>query len=335
MGTAAIRSSGAGPGGSVEMSLFRRVFLPNAVVLLVASFVLVLSPATISSPVAAHEVVTLLSGLAAMLLVNVALMRRAFAPLGRLTEVMRRVDPLEPGRRIEAASNVAEVNALTGAFNEMLDRVEHERRDSALRSLSSQEADRRRFARELHDELGQVLTALGLQLERAAREAPEDAARELREARATAGSALEEVRRIVRELRPEALDDLGLVSSLAALATSFSRWAGMEVDLELDRDAPGLDPDAELVFYRVAQESLTNAARHSGSDRVSVRLDGVRGRHRMSIRDRGAGAPQAAFEGSGIRGMRERALAIGADLSIRSAPGRGTEIVLSLEQGPQ
>lgn len=315
-----------------RLSLFRRVFVPNALVLVIACLLLILSPVTVSSPVALHEALTLTLGIVAMLLANLFLMRRAFGPLERLTGLMRRIDPLEPGRRIETAGDT-EVVELTRAFNEMLDRLEEERRESALRTLTAQESDRRRLAHELHDELGQVLTALVLRLRRTARDAPPHLRPELADAQETARSALEDVRQIVRQLRPEALDDLGLVSAVAALSSGFSQRTGLRVDLDLDRAVPSLGPEAELVVYRVTQESLTNAARHSGSEYVSVQLKGFGDGAELTVQDRGSGAAPESLRGSGIRGMRERALAVGADLAIASQPGAGTEVRLRVPAG--
>jgi two-component system sensor histidine kinase UhpB len=309
------------------MSLFRRVFVPNALVLVIACLLLILSPATVSSPVAAHEALTLVGGLAALLLVNLFFMRRAFGPLERLTGLMGRIDPLDPGRRVDTDHGAAEVMEAARAFNDMLDRLEQERRESALRTLTAQEFDRRRLARELHDELGQVLTALVLRLKRSAQAAPDALRPDLLDAQATARSALDDVRRIVKELRPEALDDLGLVSAVAALSAGFSKRTGVHVDLDLERGMAVLPPESELVVYRVAQESLTNAARHSGSERVSLQLRSGQRDTELTIHDHGCGST-AALQGSGIRGMRERALAVGAELSIVSEPGTGTEVQL-------
>jgi two-component system sensor histidine kinase UhpB len=309
-----------------NMSLFRRVFVPNAFVLVAACLLLILSPVTVSSPVALHEALTLFGGLAALLLVNLFLMRRAFGPLERLTGMMGRIDPLDPGRRVATDEGAAEVVEAGRAFNEMLDRLEQERRESALRTLTAQEADRRRFARELHDELGQVLTALVLRLKRSAEAAPDGLRPDLIDAQDTARVALDDVRRIVKELRPEALDDLGLASAVAALGAGFSKLTGVRVDLDLDRELGVLPPETELVVYRVAQESLTNAARHSGSELVSVRLHSNGTGTELEVRDRGRGAE--SVDGSGIRGMRERALAIGAELAIESKPGAGTAVRL-------
>jgi two-component system sensor histidine kinase UhpB len=308
------------------MSLFRRVFVPNAFVLVSACLLLIVTPATVSSPIAMHEALTLFGGLAALLLVNLLLMRRAFGPLERLTRVMGRIDPLDPGRRVGTNEGAAEVVAAGRAFNDMLDRLEQERRESALRTLSAQETDRRRFARELHDELGQVLTALVLQLKRSAQVAPDELRPDLTDAQDTARVALDDVRRIVKELRPEALDDLGLVSAVAALSAGFSKRTGVRVELDLERDLAAMQPEAELVVYRVAQESLTNAARHSGSDRVQVRLRSVADGTELQVQDDGCGA--TGGRGSGIRGMRERALAVGAELAIEAEPGAGTAVRL-------
>ena len=171
------------------------------------TLVLVVSPLTVSFPIALVELVALGGGLVAMLVLNLALLRRTFRPLGRLTTVMRGIDPLRPGERATVDEADPEVAELTAAFNDMLGRLEVERRDSARRALAAQEGERRRIARELHDEVGQALTAVILQLDRAGRRRGSDGVAEARE---SVRSSLEEVRGIARRLRPEALDDLGL-----------------------------------------------------------------------------------------------------------------------------
>ena len=135
---------------------------------------------------------------------------------------MHQVDPLAPGQRIDATSGDEEVVALAEAFNEMLDRLEGERRDSGRRALAAQEAERRRIARELHDEIGQLLTGLILRGETLARRAPEELRADVVGLREGAREAAEEVRLIARRLRPEALDELGLQSALLALCTSVA-----------------------------------------------------------------------------------------------------------------
>jgi two-component system, NarL family, sensor histidine kinase UhpB len=310
------------------VSLLWRIFLGNAAVLLVATLALVVSPATVSFPVAATEAVVLASGLAVMLAVNYLLLRRAVGPLQRLAGTMRAVDPLAPGRRSELPKASGEVADLAGAFDEMLDRVEHERRDSARRALAAQEDERRRIARELHDEVGQALTAVVLQLDRAQAGTEGDVAARMREAREAARATLEEVRAIARNLRPEALDDLGLAAALRQLSAEAER-AGAIVKRRIEPDLE-LSPEAEVVVYRVAQEAITNALRHSGAERIELTLerDGAGGAE-LRVADDGGGLDGAA-DGSGLRGMRERALLAGGVLELGTRPGGGALVTLRL-----
>ena len=141
-------------------TLFRRLFLTYVAVVGLAVAVLVLAPITVSVPTALAELAVILGGFAVTLVLFHAFLRRALAPLQTLTDVMHQIDPLAPGQRIDATTGDEEVVALAEAFNEMLDRLEGERRDSGRRALAAQEAERRRIARELHDEIGQLLTGL-------------------------------------------------------------------------------------------------------------------------------------------------------------------------------
>jgi two-component system sensor histidine kinase UhpB len=301
------------------MPLLWRAFAINATVLTVATVALVVSPVTVSSPVALTELVVLAAGLVALLVVNLALLRRVFAPLGRLTRFMREVDPLRPGSRVPAADADPQIAELTATFNDMIERVEDERRESALRALAAQEGERRRIALELHDEVGQALTAAMLRLDAAAVEEAREGLRE----------ALEEVREIARRLRPEALDDLGLRNALRALVAAMARSARLDVTPQIDPSLPQLSAAQELVVYRVAQEALTNAVRHADAATIRFALTSTDGEVVLAIEDDGRGFdPGSASEGSGIRGMRERALLVRGHLDVGAAPGRGTAVRL-------
>jgi two-component system sensor histidine kinase UhpB len=311
--------------------LLWRVFATNAAVLTAATLLLVLTPATVSFPIALAELFVLVGGLGAMLALDLALLRRAFGPLRRLTATMRRVDPLRPGGRAVVATSDPDVAELTEAFNEMLDRLERERRDSARRALSAQEGERRRVARELHDEVGQVLTAVVLQLDRLQRGVGDQQRQGVEEAREAVRGGLDEVRAIASRLRPEALDDLGLSSAMAALTNEVARRAGVRVERSLARIEPPLSPEEELVVYRVAQEALTNAVRHGGARRVCVTLEARGQAVELTVRDDGTGFDvEAAAEGAGLRGMRERAVLIEARLDVTSTPGEGTTVRLRI-----
>ena len=319
-----------------RVSLLWRVFLANGAVLVVATLLLVLTPITISAPIALVELVALVLGLVAMLALNLVLLRRVLSPLLRLTEAMSSVDPDRPGLRLSGVEpRSAEGVALAESFNRMLDRLERARRDAARAALSAQEGERARVARELHDEIGQTLTAVMLQAERAAEGDSEAARRELARLAEAIRDSLEEVRRIARELRPEALDDLGLVNALIALCSRVDAQGGPRVRRELQGRLPALPPDVELVIYRTAQEALTNALRHAGASMVTVSLAADAEGVALSVADDGRGMPAEPPAGTaGIAGMRERALLVGGKLTIDTAPGRGTELRLHVPLDP-
>jgi two-component system, NarL family, sensor histidine kinase UhpB len=305
-----------------------RVVLLNSVVMLAACLALALGPATVSSPVRAGELVVLLLGVVATMAANVLLVRRAFAPLQRLTSLMHRVDPLAPGARLQAGGVTKEVHELADAFNGMLERLENERRESAQRAVRAQEAERRRLARELHDELGQSLTGVLLQIDQAIR-TPQAA--ELEDAREGARRSLDDIRRIARDLRPDPLVALGLQSALNALATRLTRQTGVVVDRRLDPDVRGLSDDAEVVLYRVAQEALTNVARHANAKRVTFELSRDEATVTLTIDDDGRGVPpHVGNEARGITGMRERALLVHGRLRVGRSPTRGTRVRLEI-----
>jgi two-component system, NarL family, sensor histidine kinase UhpB len=310
-----------------SMPLLWRVFLTNAVVVALAIAVLAVGPFTVSVPIASTELLVLLAGLVVMLALDLLLLRPAFTPLHALADMMRRLDPLEPGRRAPVVGG-PDVVTLARAFNDMLDRLERERRESAQRALTMQEDERKRVARELHDQVGQTLTAIMLQIETISAGVPPELDEAVDELRETARSGAEDVRRIAKRLRPEALDELGLRSALTALTSGFAEQAGVPVDRRLER-TEGLTGDQELVVYRVAQEALTNIARHAHASRADVELTQADGMLTLTVRDDGRGLPPGALTASnGIRGMRERAMLVGGRIDIGAAPGGGTQITL-------
>jgi two-component system sensor histidine kinase UhpB len=318
---------------SERPSLVSRVFLANAAVLALAVLLLIFTPIEVTAPIAAtEEILILVVGLIVMLVLDLFLLRHMLSPLRQLTEGMASIDPDRPGRRLTGLTiRSREVGALAATFNEMLDRLESERRESARVALAAQERERLRVARELHDEIGQQLTAVAIQAERAAEDGGVDSAQALERVVADVRESLEDVRRIARELRPEALDDLGLVNALISLC---SRVAGLRVERDFEANLPPLPDDVELVIYRVAQESLTNVVRHADASRAAVSLRREGDAVVLGVRDDGRGLPTELPKGAaGISGMRERARLVGGALTITSEPGEGTEVRLSVPVG--
>jgi two-component system sensor histidine kinase UhpB len=151
---------------------------------------------------------------------------------------------------------------------------------------------------------------------------------QLAEAQQVVKTSLEDVRRLARELRPELLDHLGLASALVSLASGFEQRTHVRVRRHFEPDLPQLDPRVELVIYRVAQESLTNVARHAQATEVLLSLE--RGNDSVVLRvlDNGRGLDPGYAEGGGLRGIRERALIVGGVAAIKPAPGGGVEVRL-------
>jgi len=310
-------------------SLYQQVFLLNATILTVATLAVAITPATVSFPVEVTEAIVLVAGLMAILVFNAFAFRAAFAPLERLTRSMREVDPYKPGKRLEA-TGPQEVRELVAVFNEMLDRLEGERRESGRQALAAQEGERWRVAQELHDDVGQALTGILLRLEALARRAPSDLRPDVRATQEATRETIDRVSRVVRQLRPEALTDLGLAKALAALGRRVEEESGLRIRQRVAAGLDELDDESELVIYRVAQESLTNTARHARATQVELRLERSPDRGIvLRIRDDGVGLPDRPQARYGMLGMRERAMLIGATLTIETHEEGGVEVTLT------
>lgn len=261
--------------------------------------------------------------------------RRRLRPLERLIDDMEKVDLSRPGQAlpssIDGVGETEEVERLELAFLRMMRRLEAERRRAGSAALRAQEEERARVARDLHDEVNQSLTGLLLRLEAAREAAPPELEADLAEIRALANQAMRELLSLARQLRPTALDDLGLAAAVAGQVEQLARGE-VDAGFEAEGDFSDLDDDAQLVVYRVAQEALSNAARHSGSGQIGVRLrrpgdGGVE----LEVADDGRGfAFDESESGLGIPGMRERALLVGGELTIESRPDRGTTVRLTV-----
>jgi two-component system sensor histidine kinase UhpB len=280
-------------------------------------------------------VIVVLAIAVAALAARLLSLRRRFAPLERLIEEMEKVDLSRPGpllpASIDGVGETKEVERLELAFLRMMSRLEAERRRAGSAALRAQEEERARVARDLHDEVNQSLTGVLLRLEAAREAAPPQLEAELSETQALANQAMRELLSLARQLRPTALDDLGLAAATAGQVEQLARGE-IEAEFSAEGDFSDLGDDAQLVVYRVAQEALSNAARHSGAGRVEVRLRRRSGGGvELEVADDGRGFAFDESEGGlGIAGMRERALLIGAELTIESRPGRGTTVRLTV-----
>jgi two-component system, NarL family, sensor histidine kinase UhpB len=273
------------------------------------------------------------------LCVNLWMLQRRFRPLERLIDRIEHVDPAEPtSLEVSVPEPIEEIDRLGQSFTRLLDRIEEERLRSGQLVLRAQEEERRRLARDLHDEVNQALTAILLRLEALATGAPPQQVSEVVELKRLVNQAMEELLNLARQLRPTALDDHGLVPAIDAQLKRFAARTGVEARLRTEGDPEQLDEDRKSVIYRVAQEALTNIGRHAGATAVDVELDVDGSGSELRIRDDGAGFDPAEVartgsrngSGLGLIGMAERARLAGGELQVLSAPGGGTTVTLRI-----
>jgi signal transduction histidine kinase len=235
----------------------------------------------------------------------------------------------------DADLRLAEIFAARAAV--AVDLSERVARDTVRRVVEAQELERRRLARELHDETGQALTSilLGLKAIRAAA-SDEDAEHAEKEVRDLVVEALQDVRSLAVELRPSALDDFGLVPALERLAATFEERSGVRTALESSLSGERLPPEAETVLYRLVQEALTNVVKHAGAESVSIVVARRGGGVSAVVEDDGRGfqAGQVREDALGLVGMRERLALLGGTLAIESTPGAGAALVAYVPLSP-
>ncbi|MDQ3720088.1 MAG: sensor histidine kinase [Actinomycetota bacterium] len=280
------------------------------------------------------EFLVLAMAMVLTLCVNMLMLKRRFRPLEHLIERIERVDPAEPAGFGPGHEASEEIDRLARSFRRLLGRIEDERRRSGRLVLRAQEEERWRVARDLHDEVNQALTAILLRLEALACDSPPERADEVAEIKRLANQAMEELIGLARQLRPAALDDHGLVSAVEAQLKLFGARSGVRTSMTARGDAGALDDDRQTTVYRIAQEAMTNAGRHSAAGEVDIQLAiEADGRTEMRIWDDGRGFDPSSSQGHaglGLSGMAERARLVGGELDIRSAPAAGTSITLRL-----
>jgi two-component system sensor histidine kinase UhpB len=261
---------------------------------------------------------------------NLWMLQRRFRPLESLIDQIEAIDPAEPTPlELRRSDPVEEIDRLASSFHNLLERIEDERRRSGQLAMRAQEEERRRLARDLHDEVNQALTAILLRLEALAQETPPERAPEVIELKRLVNQAMEELLNLARQLRPSALDDHGLVAALETQMKRFSARTGIEARLDILGEPDQLAEVVQTAIYRVAQEGLTNVTRHAGATVVELVVAQTNGEVELRVSDDGRGFdPAVRGGGLGLVGMAERARLVGGELDVRSAPGGGTTITL-------
>lgn len=275
------------------------------------------------------------------LLINIILLRASFRPLFNLLATIREVSAGKTEARAMVTPSASEIGELAQAFNSMLDRLEAAQHEQTMQILLAQEEQRRRIALELHDETGQSLTALLIHtevLKRSISTMPEEnrqhLAQGLHQLEQLTQRTLDNIRVLAQQLRPSVLDDLGLLAAFRWLVEDGSQRLHLQVELTIEGREEAfhhLPPAYETTLFRIAQESLTNIARHAHTRNASIALKEDRDHLYLQIQDDGCGYDlNAGHRGSGVIGMRERTALLKGSLTMHSQPGQGTMVKVVL-----
>lgn len=336
---------GSAAGGGVlrrllKVRLLNKILVANALLIGVACAVTALVAARVRDlpDIVSFEILAgvVLLAVAVTLGVNAIIVRLALKPLRLLEHTADRVQAGDLDTRApHSVLADREFERLTRLFNAMLDGLALYRqrlREVAARALNAEEEERKRIARELHDETAQRLAALLIRL-RIVRAAGEDRREEtLEEVRAEIADVLEGISRYARGLRPPALDELGLTSAVESYARALADATTLRVELEADPLKGLVAPETELAVYRIVQESLSNVVRHAGASRAKVTLRRDESRLIATVSDDGIGFPADEVlagrvgPGLGLFGMQERAAYVGGTISVLSGGGQGTTV---------
>ncbi|MDO9355703.1 MAG: sensor histidine kinase [Solirubrobacteraceae bacterium] len=323
---------------SSRVSLFTQVFGVNTVIIISTVFTAsVAARLDIHTPDGLKSFLIAIAAILITALVNGWLLRRRFGPLERLIHSLEDVDLERPiiTSRPEKGEPL-DVELLRNAVGRMLNRLDLERRRRAGAVLAAQESERARLARDLHDEVNQSLTGVMLRLSAIARDTDGETREALAEVRELTDQAMGELLRLSHDLRPSALDDLGLTAALETRLQSLRNDTSLQVESDIASDLSSLSSDQQTVLFRVAQEAISNVVQHAQATCVHVSLQHVGSGVLLRVVDDGCGignrrTPSDIGERqhAGLTGMRERALLVGGNLDLQSSSsGTSVELVL-------
>ena len=280
----------------------------------------------------------ILLGLVVSVVINYALLKFALSPLTRLRQTMEQVQAGDMTSKAPLTGFDPDADSLAQTFNTMLAAIDDLSKTRAIQILHAQEQERKRIARELHDETSQVLTSLLISLAMLEESLTSDTGRaRIADTRALAHQTLRAVRNLSIDLRPSALDDLGLLPALRWYIKEYQQKCGIEVEFTSSGLKERLSPEMETAIYRIIQESLTNTAKHARAHKVWVTVTEDCDAIHAGIRDDGCGFDAPAVlrtpwqdRGLGLGGMMERASLLNGSVDIASEPESGTTITVRI-----
>ena len=321
------------------LTVLFKVLIANSAVILVGATLGTYLATRIHQPNgSAILIIFIASGWIISVLINFILLKYTFHPLTQLRETMKRVQSGNTDLRAPLTGQDPEVDQLADAFNTMLETLDESARTRATQILAAQEQERKRIARELHDETSQVLTSLLISLKILEETISNETARQqMEETRSLVHQTLRAIRNLSIDLRPSALDDLGLVPALRWYLKEYQQKCKVEVEFSASSFKERLPPEIETTIYRIVQEALTNTAKYAQATKVRVCVAESEEGVRATVTDDGKGFDAQTLlklpwqeRGLGLAGMHERAALLDGALLIDTEPGRGTSIAVTI-----
>ncbi len=319
----------------LALPVMLKVLLANSVVILVGATLGTYLATRIYQPNGAAFLIGFVAaGWLVSVLINFILLKIAFHPLTQLRETMKRIQAGSPELRAPLTGQDPEADQLAEAFNTMLETLAEAARTRATQILTAQEQERKRIARELHDETSQVLTSLLISLKVLEEALASDEARlRVEETRSLVHQTLRAIRDLSIDLRPSALDDLGLLPALRWYIKEYQQKCKIEVEFSAANFKERLPSELETALYRIVQEALTNTAKYAKARKVRVSVVEDDAGVSATINDNGQGFDAQTIlklpwqeRGLGLAGMHERAALLDGSLIITTEPGGGTTI---------
>lgn len=321
--------------------LFQKVIIANTTLIVIGAVMgLYLEKRYFDQGAVGFAGLFVISGLGLSVLINYVLVRLAFRPLDDVSEAMKAIRAGHRGIRVPEVTDDPQMEELSKSLNAMLNSLDSQRKRAAASVIKAQEEERKRIARELHDETSQSLTSLIIGIRMVQEIVPRemtDMRERLRLINEQAHETLNEVHNMAIRLRPSVLDDLGLSAALRSYIKEFTANLGIPVKLQLIAMNQRLSAEMETVLYRVVQEALTNIARHARAHKCQITLRRKENSVLGIIEDDGKGFdPQTVMmsddhgRGLGLHGMKERIELVGGSLEFESRPEEGTTIMLEV-----
>ncbi len=322
----------------LNLPILYKVLIANTLVIVVGAVVGTWLTRELSQHSVPEQLIAIfvLAGIILSISVNFLILKAALQPLAALQKTVGAVyrgDLMARVARTPLGDPI--ITHLRDALNSMLEEISssHKRlKDLSTKVLNVQEEERKRIARELHDETSQALTVLMIELKMLEKAKPEDRKKKITELRDYTSQILDGVRRLILELRPSDLDELGLIPALRSYTKDWSKKINSGIDFQATKPRGRLPNNVEVALYRVVQEALTNVAKHSGATSVWISMRCEDSLGMVTIRDNGRGfnmdeVMKSKESGLGLFGMMERMSTVGGELKINTTPSQGTEVV--------